>query len=106
MTGYIYGLYKNNDENDIFYIGATINPSARIIAHRCTFPFYIFNSRIELVIIEEFEFENKKDLNLLEAYWIQQFVAWGFSLKNYNLHYGKDVRLIKKYIEIENGNYK
>lgn len=101
MKGYIYGLYKNNDENDIFYIGATTNPAGRLISHKQKYPYHIFYCTIQMSILEEVEFNDIKELRTLENYWIQQFVAWGFKLSNYNLGYGKDTRLMQLY----NNNY-
>lgn len=104
MIGYIYNLYGKT-KADIFYVGSTVNPKSRLRQHRTNFPFYIFDCRINLSIIEEVEFTIHKDLVKQEMYWIQQFTAWGFELRNYCLGYGKDTRWIKKMIEIENDDY-
>ena len=102
MKWYIYGLYKNNDENDIFYIGRSRNPAKRIIDHRQKFPYYVFDCRIQFVTIDEIDCESIEEIDKLETYWIQQFHAWGFKLSNYNLKYGFDVRHLLWMNDIDN----
>jgi len=94
-------LYKNNDENDIFYIGSTVNPKTRILGHTVDIPYNVYNCRIEMSILEEVEIDTRRELFKLEWYWIQQFVAWGFKLTNYNLHYSVNVRLLKMNTELD-----
>lgn len=92
MKGYIYCLWDKN-ENDIFYIGATVNPKNRLIGHRSSnIEYYInennnYSSRkkdrnVNMSIIDEIEFKERKELGAVEDYWIHQFMAWGFTLQN------------------------
>jgi predicted GIY-YIG superfamily endonuclease len=103
MIGYIYSLHGKT-ESDIFYIGATINPKQRQYAHRVSFPYYKYDCYITLSIIEEVDNDRFWELKLLEAYWIQQFRAWGFKLINRELYYGFNLASRIKYIEIINEN--
>lgn len=94
MIGYIYSLHGKT-EIDVFYVGKTFNPANRAIANRTNYPYYVYDCHVTLSIIEEIEVSDKKELNKHEAYWIQQFVNWGFKLVNYKLHYGKNIRLLE-----------
>jgi hypothetical protein len=100
MKGYIYSLHTKT-EDEVFYVGATVNPNGRVTSHRCRYPYYKFDCRIGISIIEEIEIERWDDLKMHEQYWIQQFVAWGFELQNYNLYYGFDVRRLQSLMELE-----
>jgi len=91
MTGYIYSLHGKT-EKDIFYIGSTINPIKRQKAHRTNFPYYKYDCVVTLSIIEELDEDRLWELSKLEAFWVQQFIAWGFKLVNYHLFYGFNVR--------------
>lgn len=91
MKGYIYSLHAKS-ENDIVYIGATFNPIGRQTAHRNNFPYYWYDCYLTMSIIEEVEVKDRRELLNCEAYWIQQFFAWGFKLRNYILYFGVDVR--------------
>ena len=104
MTGYIYTLHGKT-ENDIFYVGATTNPKQRQSSHRVNFPYSKYGCHITLSILEEVSKEDFYLLRRIEAYWIQQFIAWGFYLENYQLHYGFDVKILANYIEIKNGDF-
>lgn len=94
MTGYIYAIGSNHEDN-IYYIGSSISPQSRIIQHMGDNRPYIINpisgeierSSIDkndfiLSIIDTMEFTERKELLDLETYWIHQFYAWGFKLKN------------------------
>lgn len=103
MIGYIYTLHWDNNENDIFYVGATINPKGRENGHRTTYPFYGTGSRPTLLVVEEITFQVKTELFEIERYWIQQFRAWGYNLINLQLGYGFNLqhRLLMREIERE-----
>lgn len=90
MTGYIYYLQEKDSDN-IFYVGSSISPTIRKHAHKrgakdpTTRLYAYMNASIldfSLNIIEEIEIESKGDLVKIESYWINQFKAWGFDLKN------------------------
>jgi hypothetical protein len=98
MIGYIYTLHGKT-ENDIFYVGATTNPKKRHYAHRVNFPYYKYDCDVTLSIIEEVSGDDFYLLRRLEAYWMHQFIAWGFALVNYQLSLGFDLRLRSKYIQ-------
>lgn len=100
MIGYIYFLSAKT-ETDIFYVGSTVNPSTRIISHRNKYPFWVYGCRIQLNILEEIEFNDRRELLKHEIYWIHQLTALGFRLTNHNFYCGKDIRLIQQYIEID-----
>lgn len=76
MTGYIYSL-DDKDENDIFYIGSSVNTKYRFSIHRNTFGYNIITD-----IVEQVDFEYRWQLFDIETYWIDQFRQWGFDLKN------------------------
>lgn len=99
MKGYIYSLHGKT-EKDIFYIGATVNPTERIKYHRTNFPRYLYGCHPKLSIIEEVDFTDKEELNSLERYWIHQFWCWGFNLVNRQLCFGKDIRHIAAMLDI------
>lgn len=90
MTGYIYFL-QEKDTNNIFYVGSTLYPDTRKVAHRSSSKVsdsplyqYIKSSILDftLNIIEEIEIESKRELLEVEIYWIHQFKTWGFNVKN------------------------
>lgn len=90
MTGYIYSL-DNEVTKEPIYIGSTKDPKMRLTSHVSLSkysPLYMYKLilergiKIEMNIIEEIEFDNKKDLTRVEKYWIEQFTQWGFSLMN------------------------
>lgn len=87
MTGYIYVMW-DKDENDIFYVGSTINPRQRMKQHnfRVTVPRSSMPIKAATFyghsIIEEVDFEYREELLKIEIYWIHQFSAWGYNIKN------------------------
>lgn len=94
MKGYIYALASKHEDN-IFYIGSSISPQTRVVQHMADNRPYIIDpisGEIErppidkndfiLSIIDKMEFIKRKELLDLEMYWIHQFYAWGFKLKN------------------------
>lgn len=95
MVGYIYNLW-DKDESDIFYVGSTINPKQRLMAHNSAINYsehetdIITNrkpsTKYGMDILEEIEFEESRELLVKEAYWINQMIAWGFNLKNTRLY--------------------
>ena len=99
MTGYIYALWNKN-EDDVFYIGSSLNPKKRTKEHIAEGKFchlndeYLpkYNTGLNYYILDEIEFENRTDLFIWETYWIDQFRQWGFKLKNkelyLNFHFG------------------
>lgn len=97
MIGYIYFLQEKGS-NNIFYVGSSIDPRLRKSAHRTNAkgqetPLYAYmHSNIldfTLNIIEEIEVPSKGELLKIEGYWINQFKAWGFDLKNSVLYKNK-----------------
>lgn len=94
MKGYIYALASKHEDN-IYYIGSSISPQGRLVQHMAdNRPFTInpISGELErppvnkddfiLSIIDKMEFTERKELLDLEIYWIHQFYAWGFNLKN------------------------
>jgi hypothetical protein len=71
----IYLVEKCYGDSNKVYIGKTI--SSREAAHKIT-----YGSNIIYSIIDEINSINRKDWELLETYWIQQFTAWGFDVVN------------------------
>lgn len=97
MTGYIYYL-EEKDSKNIFYVGSSFDPNTRKAAHRSGSKrsdsrlYGYMNSCIldfDLNIIEEIQVSSKKELIDIESYWINQFKAWGFDLKNTVLYKNK-----------------
>ena len=62
------------DSNKV-YIGKTI--SYREATHKTTYGYNIIYS-----IIDEINSINRKDWEILETYWIEQFRQWGFEVVN------------------------
>lgn len=97
-VGYIYVLWDKN-ENDIFYVGSTVNPTSRLAAHKTDNRTYddrlnrvnIKERSFNMSIIDEMEFQEKSELCHLEAYWYHQLIQWGFSLTNG--HHTKKIKL-------------
>lgn len=94
MTGYIYFL-EEKDSKNIFYVGSSFDPNTRKVAHRSgskrgdSHLYNYMNSCIldfTLNILEEVEVVSKEELLSIEIYWINQFKAWGFDLKNSRLY--------------------
>lgn len=92
MIGYVYVLWEK-DENNIFYVGATIDPRTRLVAHINSHGEYYLDEDgyyawrtikrpMGMFIIEEVEFETRRTLLKCEDFWIHQFKAWGFPLEN------------------------
>lgn len=90
MIGYIYYL-QNDATNEIFYIGSSFNPIERFNGHKSNsrsgdtllYKFISLNvPSFSLHILEEIEVDTRKELIAVEKYWIHQFKAWGFELKN------------------------
>jgi len=90
MIGYIYFL-EEKDSKNVFYVGSTIDPNTRKAAHRVGSKradsrlYNYMNTCIldfSLNIIEEVQVSSKEELLCIESYWINQFKAWGFDLKN------------------------
>lgn len=94
MIGYIYALY-DKDENDIFYIGSSLNPAMRSVYHRTHDVEYIWDEKeddyvrcrksdnnFNFLIIDEINFSDRNQLFSMEIYWIHQFATWGFNLRN------------------------
>jgi hypothetical protein len=69
-----YYIYTLSENNLIFYIGKTINLDKRLANHKIT-----YGKNIVLEILEE-TYDWKTD----EKFWIEQFIQWGFKLKNKN----------------------
>jgi len=99
MIGYIYSLH-DKVETDIFYIGFTTNPKRRLIEHKRKYPFYKYGYDIHLLIIEDVEFSDIKEIMKIESYWIQQFLCWGFDLINTDKGYGFNLKLLQAYAQI------
>lgn len=78
MIGYIYALW-DKDENDIFYIGASVNIKARLLQHRL---YFANHKNCQLSVIADVFFDIKRELFSEEAYWINTFRSWGFDLEN------------------------
>lgn len=96
MIGYVYCLY-DKDENDIFYVGSSINPRIRLRTHNerrtdydCMTPEIRFVIKERTTygahIMDEIEFTDTDELVRLEIYWIHQLRQWGFNLKNRNYY--------------------
>ena len=79
----IYSL-ANPETGNIFYIGATFNPKAMIIAHTRTFGFIPVMEVVEVYSRNSYhaEGDTTPTIDETEAYWIRQFTAWGFKLTN------------------------
>lgn len=113
--GYVYSLSK---DGVIFYIGSSTNPELRVKQHKNKFKdkyldevtnrFVYYDVKdIKMEIVEEMEFGFRDELYELEEYWINQFKAWNFPLRNvvystnwYNLGHkvpGDIAILLKKY---------
>lgn len=97
MIGYIYFL-EEKDSKNIFYVGSSFDPNTRKAAHRAgskraDSPLYSYMSTcildFTLNIIEEIHVSSKEELLEVESYWINQFKAWGFDLKNTILYKNK-----------------
>ena len=69
----IYLLEKNNIP---FYIGKSTKPKKRLWHHKQK-----FGKDINQIILEEVE---EYEWKFWECYWIEQFITWGFDLKNKN----------------------
>lgn len=67
-----------NDPNKV-YIGKTINPKTRERVHKLR-----FGTNIVFSIIDNVNSHLRKDWEPLEAYWIGQFICWGFDVMNGN----------------------
>jgi hypothetical protein len=104
LTGYVYTLW-NNDESDVFYVGATTNPSERLTAHKQRAKVWDISVKSKVMpmginynmtIIEEIEFEieDRSQLYDAEKYWIGKFLSYGFKLKNKQLHNSIDLKNI------------
>lgn len=90
MKGYVYYL-QNVETLDIFYIGSSFSPKDRALAHRsgarnASTPMHRYTNEnsieFSLNIIDEIETDNKGELLKWEIFWIHQFKAWGFNIKN------------------------
>lgn len=96
ITGYVYALW-NKDESDVFYIGATQTPHARLLQHRQkakVLDLTLYRKvlpegvSINMTIIEEIKYpiEKREWLNNLERYWISKYLLDGYKLKNKQLY--------------------
>lgn len=99
-TYYIYTL-SNPKNNEVFYVGITVNPEQRQYAHECEAKYYIhFDYKFKMIpnrvsyysthqilplfeILDVVQTENKKEAEGVEEYWIQQCMSWGFPLTNW-----------------------
>ncbi len=73
---YIYELSKNGIP---FYIGKTVKPKIREVEHKRD-----KGQNIVFTIIDEINSVKKEDWKPLEHFWIIQYQAFGFELKNKN----------------------
>lgn len=103
MIGYIYALY-DKDENDVIYIGQSVNPANRLKIHNSAIYYYRNDGTDDKYLVKErtywgqfilaeVEFEEKKELYREEAFWINMFRSWGFPLKNSQLYKTFDFNL-------------
>ena len=69
-------IYYLEKDNIPFYIGKTNNPTLRLRNHKKK-----LGIAIDLIVIDIVE---NKQWKFWEQYWICQFKAWGFKLKNKN----------------------
>jgi predicted GIY-YIG superfamily endonuclease len=92
MVYKVYSL-KCPFDNEIKYIGISINPELRLISHinepqgtnekaLWTLKCFLYDKHPIVEIIEEIETDNKSEAYELERYWIEQFKQWGFNLLN------------------------
>lgn len=83
MITYIYLL---EFKDSTFYIGKTNNIKRRIKEHTLK-----YNTNFDYIVLEEID---NKEWKFWESYWIEQFQAWGFILKNKNKGGGGTLPLI------------
>lgn len=76
--------YLTNKEGVPFYVGQTTRPSRRLWAHRSRFGTH--------TLMEELAYVDDKDKLKEEAFYIEMFISWGFSLVN--KHKSKNRNLI------------
>jgi predicted GIY-YIG superfamily endonuclease len=103
-TFYIYMLV-NPTNQEVFYVGSTLNPRARQDNHSSVSSRnnkrdqYVKNMtcKPELVIIEEVEAFTHSNVRDIEGFWIWQFKTWGFPMCNsYLVSNRKDDPRVKK----------
>lgn len=95
MKGYVYTLSSKTPDN-VYYIGSSVNPKIRLSQHKAESGIFEWDEKLQLYkkppidksefilsIIDEIDFVSRKELLDLEVYWIHQFYAWGFTIKNY-----------------------
>ena len=92
MQYYIYTL-SDPLSNEIKYIGKTKNLKDRLIRHmnpsnlkntwtsKSKWLKYLKNNNLK-PIMEALDYGDENNIDDLEIYWISQFKAWGFNLKN------------------------
>ena len=92
MDFFIYTL-ADPISNEIKYIGKTKNPKDRLQRHMCPYNLkqswqsknkwlrYLKNNGLK-PIMEVLDEGDENNIDDLEIYWIAQFKAWGFKLKN------------------------
>lgn len=91
MIGRIYTL--RHKKGGVVYVGSTtLKLKNRLYQHinninRGCLPVSRYFRDIKrkpiIELVEEVEIDSVDELRLVEYYWIEQFYAWGFSLKNY-----------------------
>lgn len=109
--GYIYTL--DNGDDNVFYVGATIKPEFRLVAHKTSMVYYdevkkehirVCTDNVKMDIVEEILFKWKEELFEIEDYWIHQFKAWGFPIRNTTFrkkmnHYKIPVKILNYFKE-------
>jgi predicted GIY-YIG superfamily endonuclease len=91
MIGYVYTLAC--EKGNIFYVGATNNLESRLYSHnqlalsgsqRKAYAFIRKNKiKVVLEVIEEVQYNDRKELLRCEMFWIDQIRSWGFTLTNW-----------------------
>jgi len=76
---HIYLLTNCYNEPNKVYIGKTIDPQTRERTHKLR-----FGEGIIFSIIDNVNSYQREEWEPLEAYWIEQFICWGFDVMNKN----------------------
>ncbi len=68
-------IYTLSDINDnVFYVGQTIDRESRLKAHKCR-----FGNKIQMEVIDTV---SRKEANFYENHYMYLYKSWGFELKN------------------------